>query len=273
VSHLPAVVIHFMDIPLRDLEGLAFIGRGYEVAQYQVHGAVFAGRAPTVVSRFVKRWAVRKIIAVERLNRTGVNRLRLTSSGRSLLVASGVRAVDLFAPRRPTALKDLAHVLWINDLRVAVSRLSPTPDVALPAWSLQRRFGTALPVIPDFLAVWQPTEMICGGALACEIDLGGESIRGVLQPKLVLLRRQLNHWAAGSPSIGVVFTASSRRAAAIDELTSQREPAISVTSLPAEEGTARFDILRGLIQGHISSSFFQKPPRIEEHEVVVPSTT
>src|SRR5438128_267538 len=102
----------------RDLEGLAFIGRGYEVAQYQLHAAVFACRASTVVSRFVRRWAQRKMISVERLNRTGINRLRLTAAGRDFLVASGVRSADLFAPRRPTALKDLAHVLWINDLRV-----------------------------------------------------------------------------------------------------------------------------------------------------------
>ncbi len=242
----------------RDLEGLAFIGRGYEVAQYQLHASVFAGRAPTVVSRFVKRWTARKLIAVERLNRTGVNRLRLTPAGRDFLVSSGVRSTDLFAPRRPTALKDLAHLLWINDLRVAAARLSPVPDVALPAWTLQRRLGKRVPVVPDFLCIWQP-DGIRGGVLACEVDLGGESIRGVFQPKLERLRLQLAEWAADAPALGIVFTVSERRALAINECVRQAEPPILVTTLPCSaEAEGRFTALHDFLRRN-TTSFFQKP--------------
>jgi hypothetical protein len=237
----------------RDRDALTFIGRGYEVAQYQLHGAIFAGRAATVVSRFVHRWSKHRMIVAERLNRTGFNRLRLTAAGRDYLVASGVRASELFVPRRPTALKDLSHLLWINDLRVAAARLSPPPDTILPAWMLQRRFGTAAPVIPDLLCVWLPRPTAVGGALACEIDLGGESIRGVLQPKINRLQEQLANWAHGSPSTAVVFTTNQKRSTAIGNVRPEGEPQIVVASLPDQQGEARFEMIRDLLQRYVNS--------------------
>lgn len=248
----------------RDLEGLAFIGQGYEVAQYQLHGAVFAGRAPTVVSRFVKRWSERKIIAVERLNRTGINRLRLTAGGREFLVASGVRATDLFAPRRPTALKDLSHVLWINDLRVSIGRVSPRPDIIMPAWTLQRQLAPGPSVIPDLLCIWKPSAsaLFSGGALVSEVDLGGESIQGVLRPKLQRLQIQLAEWAVDSPSLAIILTSGERRAAAIERTRPAGNPAMVVLPLPTDDaGEERFQLLRDLFQEKINKLLQKPQPR------------
>jgi hypothetical protein len=64
----------------RDLRALAWIGEGYEVAQYQLEAAVFGGLSPTVVSRFVRRAAAHRLVAVDRLYDIGMNRLRLTSA-------------------------------------------------------------------------------------------------------------------------------------------------------------------------------------------------
>src|SRR5579859_1822195 len=65
----------------RDLSALRFIGEGFEVAQYQLHGAVFGNVSETVVSRFVLRSVRQDLLRVERLNGMGINRLRLTSKG------------------------------------------------------------------------------------------------------------------------------------------------------------------------------------------------
>ena len=103
----------------RDVEALLFIGEGYEVAQYQLHEAVFRRRSEVVVSRFVRRFVARGFLFAERWNNIGVNRLRLTSLGRDELVSRGfAKASQLFAPRKSVALKDVAHTLWINDLRI-----------------------------------------------------------------------------------------------------------------------------------------------------------
>src|SRR4051794_20334596 len=50
----------------RDIEALLFIGRGHEVAQYQLHMAIFAGLAEGIVSRWTQRMLKRGAIAVER---------------------------------------------------------------------------------------------------------------------------------------------------------------------------------------------------------------
>jgi hypothetical protein len=65
-----------MDLSDRDLAALRFIGEGYEVAQYQLHEAIFRERAATVVSRFVVRAQEQKLIVPLRQNRIGINRLR-----------------------------------------------------------------------------------------------------------------------------------------------------------------------------------------------------
>lgn len=69
----------------RDIEALLFIGRGHEVAQYQVHIAIFHGLSEGIMSRWTQRMLKRGAIAVERWAKVGINRLRLTPKGRELL--------------------------------------------------------------------------------------------------------------------------------------------------------------------------------------------
>jgi hypothetical protein len=193
----------------RDLEALAFIGRGYEVAQYQLHEAVFALRAPNVVSRFVTRVSRRSLIVTERLGGIGINRLRLTRRGRDLLVGCGVAEDDLFAPARPVALKDLTHTLAINDLVIALQALERSPDVVRPAWRLQR-VADSLTAIPDVLAIWKRK----GGRsllLACEIDLGCERLTSVFLPKVERLGSVLSAETSGCEAGIVIFTRGRRR--------------------------------------------------------------
>ena len=192
----------------RDLEAGAWIGKGYEVAQYQLHEAVFRGRSPVVVSRFTKRWRERGYILVDRWNRVGMNRLRLTSKGRDfLLLHAAAKADDLFVPSRAVAPKDLAHRLWINDLRVVLGRLPKKPDLLLPCWALERQFVPRLPAIPDILAVTN------GGSsstvLAVEVDLGGEPLRSVFVPKLGVLQGTLRDLSKGDAAAILVLTSNS----------------------------------------------------------------
>jgi hypothetical protein len=194
----------------RDIEALAFIGRGYEVAQYQLHEAIFASRSPNVVSRFVIRATKRGLIAAERLGGIGMNRLRLTRRGREFLVGRGMAEDELFAPAKAVALKDIAHTLGINDLRVALAGLTNPPTVISPAWFLQRRLSSAL-AIPDLLARWPGRAGTRGLLLACEIDLGCERLATVFLPKLDRLRELLIDAVEGDRAGIVVFTRGSRR--------------------------------------------------------------
>jgi hypothetical protein len=138
----------------RDIDTLAFVGRGYEVAQYQLHEAVFASRAPNVISRFVTRAATRQLVVVERPSAISMNRIRLTRRGREFLVDRGFAENELFVPVRPVALKDLAHTLAVNDLIVALRGLERAPEVVRPAWYLERA-AQSLTAIPDVLAIWK----------------------------------------------------------------------------------------------------------------------
>lgn len=194
----------------RDIEALAFIGRGFEVAQYQLHEAVFGSRAPNVVSRFVIRVSARGLLAAERLGGIGMNRLRLTRLGREFLVERGLSEEELFAPRKAVALKDVAHTLAINDLRVALAGLANPPALIAPAWLLQRRMSSAL-AVPDLLARWSATKRGRGLLLACEIDLGCERLTSVFLPKLERLRELLSAAAEADRAGIVVFTRGSRR--------------------------------------------------------------
>ena len=194
----------------RDNEALAFIGRGYEVAQYQLHEAVFASRAPNVVSRFVIRAFARGFIATERFGGIGMNRLRLTRRGREFLVERGNAQDELFAPAKAVALKDVAHTLAINDLRVALLGLKNPPTLISPAWFLQRRLSSS-PAIPDLLARWPAGAGSRGLLLACEIDLGCERLATVFLPKLERLRELLKDVAESDRAGIVVFTRGSRR--------------------------------------------------------------
>ena len=211
----------------RDLRALTWIGEGYEVAQYQLEAAVFAGLSPTVASRFVRRAAARGLLAVDRLYSIGMNRLRLTEKGREMLVSSGHEAERLFAPRRPVALKDLAHTVAINDLRVVFATQIRPPTELLPAWALQRQLAGE--VIPDLLAAWRGSKGV-RLLLACEIDRGTENLGRVFLPKLRRLAQALRE-SAGERTGILVLTEGRRRmellvsaAATFDRLLVERLP-------------------------------------------------
>ena len=222
-------------LPARDLLAGVWIGKGYEVAQYQLHEAVFPGRSPVVVSRFVGRWKERGLIAVERWNRVGMNRLRLTSRGRDLLLLSAAaKPEDLFVPARPVAPKDLAHRMWVNDLRVVLGRLPRKPEHILPFWLIERTFVPRPAALPDVLAVTvEPPSL-----LAIEVDLGGEPIQSVFVPKLRLLQEVLRAASSGGRVAILILTSGPRRQQSIGKATANLDTSvpIAVESLPPEAG-------------------------------------
>jgi Replication-relaxation len=191
----------------RDLRALAWIGEGYEVGQYQLEAVVFAGLSPTVASRFVRRAFARGLVAVDRLHGIGMNRLRLTAVGRETLASLGYESGRLFAPRRPVALKDLAHTLAINDLRVVLATQDRPPTELLPAWMLQRQLSGE--VVPDLLAVWRNAKGV-NLLLACEVDRGTENLASVFLPKLRRLAQTLRE-SAGERTAILVLTEGRRR--------------------------------------------------------------
>lgn len=148
-----------VDLSLRDVDAFVFIGEGCQVTQYQLHEAVFRGRSEVVVSRFVRRWAARGFLSIERWNTIGINRLRLTALCRDELVAQGLaKEAQLFAARKAVALKGIAHTLWINDLRIVLRESDLNFDLTLPAWALQRRFAPVPRAIPELLAIRSPRQ-------------------------------------------------------------------------------------------------------------------
>jgi hypothetical protein len=237
----------------RDVEALLFIGEGYEVAQYQLHEAVFRRRSEVVVSRFVQRWIARGFLLAQRWNNIGVNRLRLTFLGRDELVSRGfAKESQLFAPRKGVALKDIAHTLWINDLRIVFGQCEPGFDVVLPAWALQRRFSPVPRAIPDVLAVRSPQADDAGRLVAAEVDLGGERLNAIFLPKLVRLQKLVREWAADAPSQIVVFTRGAQRAALLEQFATQiPEVAISVALLPEQNGRGALNVMRKLVAAHV----------------------
>ncbi len=242
-----------MELSDRDLAALRFIGEGYEVAQYQLHEAVFRERAATVVSRFVVRAKEHKLIVLERQDGVGINRLRLTARARTLLVDCGIAHVDeIFVPRLAVSPKDLAHTLWINDLRVAANQLVPPPNLALPAWALQRRLQPAPPAIPDLLAVWNKTTTRCGLALGSEVDLGGEGLK-VFLPKLARLFELIERWSAPSVGLVLVLCRGERRQDSIRremeyQTTNTPHMALAVETLPEEPGRESIACLAALLR-------------------------
>lgn len=234
----------------RDIRALLFIGRGHEVAQYQLHEAVFTGLSEGIVSRWVKRMVRREAIAVERWAKVGINRLRLTRAGLDLLTNAGVKTSDLFTPRTATALKDVQHTLWINDLRVAIPRLALPPDVVAPAWVLQRQLGESADAIPDLLAIRKPRGTDRGFVLACEIDLGAERLKGVFLPKLARLVGAVQRWADQSPAAILILTRGGRRAQAIREGIGAGSPLpMLVATLPATAGREGLRDLQRELEG------------------------
>lgn len=217
----------------RDIRALTFIGEGYEVAQYQLHAAIFPNVSAVVVSHFVRRAVRNGWIAIERWNRVGINRLRLTARGRQVVVRAGGDPVALFVPKKAVASKDVAHTLWINDVRVALLSMRTRFDAMLPAWQLQRRFVPPPTAIPDILA-------IRGGEMplivACEVDLGGERLRTVFLPKLLELQTVLTRWAEGGRTITAVFTTSDARIDTIGQLAKATAADIRAARLPSASG-------------------------------------
>lgn len=237
-------------ITARDLDALRFIGRGHEVAQYQLHEAVFTGRAEGIVSRWVHRMADRELIAVERWAKVGINRLRLTRAGADALVVHGIALADIFTPRAATALKDVQHTLWINDLRVVVSRLALPPDVIAPAWLLQRQLGGSAIVVPDLLAIrtTNPGRYV----FAFEIDLGAERLQSVFLPKLGKLQAEVRGWAEdGVAGAIVVLTRGERRVAALRAKTAGGDVPIVIEELPRIVGRPAIRLLAEQLAGAV----------------------
>ena len=239
-------------LPARDLVAGVWIGKGYEVAQYQLHEAVFPGRSAVVVSRFVKRWRDRGLIAVERWNRVGMNRLRLTTLGRDhLLLSADAKPEDLFVPARPVAPKDVAHRMWVNDLRVVLGRLPRKPQHILPFWLIERTFLPRPAAVPDVLAITtQPASL-----LAIEVDLGGEPIQSVFVPKLRLLQEVLRSASKGGRAAILILTSSPKRQESILSNTAALDPSvpIAVESLPPVSGREGLPALQRMFTPSIHS--------------------
>lgn len=203
----------------RDLAALEFIGRSYEVAQYQLHATVFAGRAPTVVSRFVSRAVRAGLLNARRTLGIGANRLRLTHDGFTVLdeKLQPCEAERLFVPRRPVASKDVEHTTFINDICVALESTEPPPRHVYPAWYLQRQLGADAVAIPDVLALWPNTSDHNSLVLACEVDLGAEPLNRVFIPKLRRLAEIAYSSSQPSDAAILVFTRGKRRRSMLEE--------------------------------------------------------
>jgi hypothetical protein len=225
------------DAPLseRDIAALRFIGRGAEVAQYQLHEAVFGRVSEVVVSRFVRRVSARGLVSVSRWRGVGINRLRLTMRGRTSLIASGVDPAEIFVPHNPIADGHIEHHLWIVDVLTVLGRAKPKADVLVPAWALERRFTPRPAAIPDVLASFS---MRRGDSLllAVEIDRGSESIASVFAPKLHALCAVLERWAGGATCAIIVFTKGARRREAIQARVENFPLQIVTELLPAVSG-------------------------------------
>ncbi|HET8774703.1 MAG TPA: hypothetical protein VFP80_12955 [Thermoanaerobaculia bacterium] len=220
------------DLPARDYDALRYIAAWYQVAQYQLEDAVFAGRSATIASRSVRRLAAAGYVAVERWNRVGVNLLRVTARGRGALIERGGEERAIFVPEKAVALKDLAHHLWIVDTGRALQGLAARLEVA-PCWSLRRNLAALKPAaIPDLLALRSGSAGATVAAVAVEVDLGGEGLRNVLVPKLALLRETLGGWAGGQAAAIIVLTVGPRRIAALNAALERLPHRIPIVVLP-----------------------------------------
>ena len=202
-----------MSRPDRDIELLHFIGFHYEVSQGQVHAEIFRGLSEVVVTRRVRSLADAGLLVIDRLNKTGINLLRLTPKGLDLLIEMGRNEADYFVPRKAVALKDLAHTLWINDISVMLRAAYPAPVTVLPAWQLQRRWDPSPGAIPDLLAIYELPDIAKKIVISIEVDLGAERLNSTFLPKLQKCAELLmNEWAPNDLCVIVVFTKGRRRA-------------------------------------------------------------
>jgi hypothetical protein len=220
----------------RDLAALRFIGRAGELAQYQLHEEVFGDVSEVVVSRFVRRASAHGFIAATRWRGIGINRLRLTTRGRSLLVQSGIGADELFVLRSPIAEGHIEHQLWIVDALVVLGRAARKPDLLQPAWALQRRFTPRPLAIPDVLASFASPPEQPALLLGIEIDRGSENLASIFLPKLGKLCDVLSTWAGGAACAIVVLTNNMRRRDALRIGAEVLSLPVIVELLPAAPG-------------------------------------
>jgi hypothetical protein len=223
-------------VSARDVDALRFIGRAGELAQYQLHEGVFGAVSEVVVSRFVQRAVKRELIVTSRWRGIGINRLRLTTRGRSLLIANGVDASEIFVPRTSIAEGHIEHQLWIVDALIVLGHTSRTPDLLLPAWALQRRFEPRPIAIPDVLASFTKPAEKPSLLLGVEIDRGSERLNAVFLPKLEKLCDVLSGWAGGATAAVVLLTNNARRCEALRAATASLPLPIIVEMLPRAPG-------------------------------------
>ena len=220
----------------RDLAALRFIGRAGELAQYQLHEGVFGPVSEVVVSRFVSRAVARDLIVVSRWRGIGINRLRLTARGRSILVTNGANVEEIFTPRNPIAEGHIEHQLWIVDTMIVLGRARRTPDLVLPAWALQRRFTERPAAIPDVLASFSQPADQPALLLGVEVDLGSERLKAVFLPKLEKLCAVMETWAGDAAAAIVLLTNNVRRRDALRAAAADLSLPVVVELLPRAPG-------------------------------------
>jgi len=220
----------------RDLAALSFIGRAGELAQYQLHAAVFGDVSEVVVSRFVRRAASRGLILVSRWRGIGINRLRLTTRGRALLIANGTDEQEIFTPRNPIAEGHIEHQLWIGDVMIVLARAARLPDLLQPAWALQRRAPERPAAIPDVLASFTEPASQPALLLGVEVDLGSERLKAVFLPKLEKLCTVMAEWAGDATPAIVLLTNNIRRRDALRAAAAGLPIAVVAEMLPPMPG-------------------------------------
>lgn len=220
----------------RDIEAYALVGRFRMMTRQQLKSWLFADVSETIVTRFFDRATERGYLGVERLHGNGIQVCWLTKNGRDFLVDGGYApAVDLFPASGPVPAKDFAHTMEIVNVALAMHRRTPAPDELLPSWAVQRLFAGKLPVWPDLLCLWKPTNDDFGAALAIEVDLGGEPVKTVVVPKTLALIGFLDKWVRGAPAAIALLTVTPRRR---DSLRDALTPAIGRFPLAVEVFTA-----------------------------------
>lgn len=236
-----------MSRPDRDIELLHFIGFHYEVSQGQVHAEIFRGLSEVVVTRRVRSLADAGLLTIDRLNKTGINLLRLTPNGLDVLIEMGRNEADYFVPRKAVALKDLAHTLWINDISVMLRAKDPAAVSVLPAWQLQRRWDPSPGAIPDLLAIYELPEIAKKVVFSIEVDLGAERLNSTFLPKLQKCAELLtDEWAPNDLGIIFVFTKGRRRALSLLKAATASLPVpIIVQLLPSASGRETLRLISG----------------------------
>jgi hypothetical protein len=222
----------------RDIESLDCIGFHREISQGQLHAEKFEGRTEAVVTRRVRKLLEEGLVAVERVNKTGCNLLRLTGKGLDVLVEEGRREADYFVPKKSVALKDLVHSLWIVDLCVMLRKQKPAPTTVLPACQLQRRWRPTPGAIPDVLAIYELDDLPKRVVISIEVDLGAERLKSTFIPKLQRCAELLlTEWAPNDVPVIVVFTKGPRRALSLLKAASESVPVpVIVQLLPRASG-------------------------------------